>query len=203
MTGMLSANATPADGSEPSLVERLRHGDPDAFEAMVRRYGGRMLAVARRVLRNEEDARDVVQESLLQAFRGFDHFRADARLSTWLHRIVMNAALMRLRAASRRPEGFADDLLPEFDSTGHHVEAVVPLPLSAHDALERHEVRVRVRAAIARLPEAYRAVIVLRDFEELSTEETATALGISENAAKIRLHRARQALATLLRAPAA
>lgn len=203
MTPMHSAtNVRAADASEPTLIRRLRRGDEEAFETMVRRYGAQMLAVARRLLRNEEDARDVVQEGFLQAFRAFDTFRADAKLSTWLHRIVTNAALMRLRSASRRPEGFIEDLLPQFDATGHHADAITPLPLSAHDALERDEVRARVRAAIARLPESYRAILVLRDFEDLTTEETAETLGISPNAAKIRLHRARQALATLLRDPA-
>jgi RNA polymerase sigma-70 factor (ECF subfamily) len=195
---------TTAAGPEPgdgSLVERLRSGDHAAFEATVRRYGAQMLAVARRVLRNEEDAREVVQEAFLQAFRALEDFRADAKLSTWLHRIVVNTALMRLRAASRRPEGFLDDLLPNFDTNGHHVEPVTALPIAADEAVERAEVRARVRAAVARLPEAYRAIIVLRDFEDLTTEEAASTLGISPNAAKIRLHRARQSLATLLRDP--
>jgi RNA polymerase sigma-70 factor (ECF subfamily) len=193
----------PTAAADGALVARLRTGDPSAFDAVVRRYGARMLAVARRFLRNEEDARETVQDAFLQAFRALDAYRADAKLSTWLHRIVVNAALMRLRAASRRPEGFIDDLLPEFDTTGHHADPVPPLPLTAEDAIERDEVRARVRAALARLPEAYRAIIALRDFEDLSTEEAASALGISANAAKIRLHRARQALATLLGRPRA
>jgi RNA polymerase sigma-70 factor (ECF subfamily) len=187
---------------ERSLIERLRDGDPDAFEAMVRRYGTQMLAVARRLVRNEDDAREVVQEAFLQAFRALDDFRADAKLSTWLHRIVVNTGLMRLRSSSRRPEGFIDDLLPDFDTTGHHANPVTPIPMTVEDAIEHQEVRVRVRGAVAQLPDAYRAIIVLRDFEDLNTEEAATALGISENAAKIRLHRARQALGTLLRAAA-
>jgi RNA polymerase sigma-70 factor (ECF subfamily) len=107
---------------------------------------------------------------------------------------------MRLRGASRRPEDLLGDALPHFDETGHHSEPVTALPDDALGQLERAETRAVVRACIAQLPEAYRAIIILRDFEELSTGETATALGISENAAKIRLHRARQALATLLRA---
>jgi RNA polymerase sigma-70 factor (ECF subfamily) len=192
----------PTEACEQTLVARLRCRDEAAFEAIVRRYGARMLAVARRLVRNEEDARDVVQEAFLHAARALDEFRADAKLSTWLHRIVVNAALMRLRAASRRPEGFIEDLLPHFDTTGHHADPVAALPVAPDDAVERTELRLRVRAAIARLPEAYRAIIVLRDFEDLTTDEAATTLGISPNAAKIRLHRARQALATLLREPA-
>lgn len=201
---MLTATHTTASTEvrERSLIERLRDGDPGAFEAMVRRYGTQMLAVARRLVRNEDDAREVVQEAFLQAFRALDDFRADAKLSTWLHRIVVNTGLMRLRSSSRRPEGFIDDLLPDFDTTGHHANPVTPIPMTVEDAIERQEVRVRVRAAVAQLPDAYRAIIVLRDFEDLTTDEAATALGISENAAKIRLHRARQALGTLLRAAA-
>jgi len=178
-------------------IEALRRGDAAAFETVVRRHGARMLAVARRFVRNEEDAREVVQEACLQAFRALADFRADATLSTWLHRIVVNAALMRLRSANRHPEGLIDDLLPAFDETGHHVAPVADLPITAEDVIAR----AQVRTAIARLPPSYRAIIVLRDFEERSTEEAARTLGISENAVKIRLHRARQALATLLRAP--
>jgi RNA polymerase sigma-70 factor, ECF subfamily len=201
---MLTATQTTAftEIRERSLIERLRDGDPDAFEAMVRRYGTQMLAVARRLVRNEDDAREVVQEAFLQAFRALDDFRADAKLSTWLHRIVVNTGLMRLRSASRRPEGFIDDLLPDFDTTGQHASPVAPITMTVEDAIAHQEVRVRVRGAVAQLPDAYRAIIVLRDFEDLTTEEAATALGISENAAKIRLHRARQALGTLLRAAA-
>jgi RNA polymerase sigma-70 factor (ECF subfamily) len=108
---------------------------------------------------------------------------------------------MRLRSASRHPEGFIDDLLPAFDETGHHVAPVADLPITAEDVIARAHLRAQVRTAIARLPPSYRAIIVLRDFEERSTEEAARTLGLSENAVKIRLHRARQALATLLRAP--
>jgi len=128
---------------ERSLIERLRDGDPGAFEAMVRRYGTQMLAVARRLVRNEDDAREVVQEAFLQAFRALDDFRADAKLSTWLHRIVVNTGLMRLRSASRRPEGFIDDLLPDFDTTGHHANPVTPIPMTVEDAIEHQEIRVR------------------------------------------------------------
>lgn len=184
---------------EATLIARLRRGDEAGFEMLVRRHGGAMLAVARRLVRNEEDARDVVQEAFLQAFRATGDFRAAAKLSTWLHRIVVNTALMRMRGASRRPEGFIDDVLPSFDTTGHHCDPVLPIPASAADVVEREQLRARVRGCVERLPLAHRAIIVLRDFEDLSTAEAATALGISENAAKIRLHRARQALAALLR----
>jgi RNA polymerase sigma-70 factor (ECF subfamily) len=201
---MASPGTTPpASGAvadpEHELLAQLRRGDEAAHETLVRQHGGAMLAVARRLLRNDEDARDAVQEAFLQAFRALPAFRGASRLSTWLHRIVVNTSLMRLRAASHRPETPIDNLLPVFEADGHHAEPVTSYPLGVEEALERAEIRARVRAAVEELPAQYRAAIVLRDFEELSTAETARALGISENAVKTRLHRARQALGTLLR----
>lgn len=198
-TSMAMEMAMPTtQDSETALVARLRLGENAAFEHLVRRYGAQMLAVARRYVRRDDEANDVLQEALLQAFRGIERFREDARLSTWLHRIVVNAALMRLRSASRRPEESIDDLLPSFDSEGYHADAIESFPLGVEAALEQHQVRGMVRACVEKLPAQYRAAIVLRDFEERSTEEVAELLGISENAVKIRLHRARQALRTLL-----
>jgi RNA polymerase sigma-70 factor (ECF subfamily) len=183
---------------ESALVDRLRAGDPQAFEALVREHGGRMLAAARRVVSVEDDARDVVQEALLSAFRSIRSFAGTARLSTWLHRIVVNAALMKLRSRRRRREDSIDDLLPRFDEDGHFAEPVAHWEAEAETLLERQETRSIVRRAIDRLPENYRTVLILRDIEELDTGETATALGIMPNAVKTRLHRARQALRTLL-----
>lgn len=186
----------PAD--ESALVVRLRNGDAAAFESLVREHGGRLLAVSRRFLRNEEDARDAVQEAFISAFKGIGRFEGNARLSTWLHRIVVNAALMKLRTKQRNPEEAIDDYLPQFDEAGHHVELVQAWRETADAALERRETCELVRASIERLPETYRTVLLLRDIEEIDTEETARILGITENAVKIRLHRARQALRTLL-----
>jgi RNA polymerase sigma-70 factor (ECF subfamily) len=199
--GPITANESAVasrDHSERALVAGLQRGDEASFEILVRQYGGAMLAVARRLLRNEEDAREAVQDAFLQVLRAIQHFRKEARLSTWLHRIAVNAALMRLRRASRRPEVAIDGLLPQFEDDGCHAEPIQALPVSVETALASAETRAQVRACIAQLPEQYRAVIVLRDIEELSTAEAAQVLGISENAAKIRLHRARQALRTLL-----
>jgi RNA polymerase sigma-70 factor, ECF subfamily len=188
----------PRQTADRELVEQLQHGDPVAYETLVRQHGGAMLAVARRMLRHEEDARDAVQDAFLQAFRAIRHFRAEARLSTWLHRIIMNAALMRLRSASRRPEAAIDELLPRFDDEGCHAEHIRPLPVGIESVLESAQTRAQVRRCVEQLPERYRAVIVLRDLQELTTAETATVLGITENAVKIRLHRAHQSLRTLL-----
>jgi len=185
-------------GDESALLASLRRGEPAAFEALVRAYGGRLLSVSRRFLRNEEDARDAVQDAFISVFKSIDRFEGNARLSTWLHRIVVNAALMKLRTKSRNPEEAIDDLLPQFDEASHHVQEVQEWRESGDAAVERRETREIVRAAIEKLPESYRAVLMLRDIEEMDTEGTATLLGITENAVKIRLHRARQALRTLL-----
>jgi RNA polymerase sigma-70 factor (ECF subfamily) len=184
---------------EERLVAGLRAGDDRAYEQMVRDFGGRMLAVARRIVRNEEDARDAVQTAYLSAFRSIGSFEGGCRLSTWLHRIVVNAALMKLRRDRRRPEESIEDLLPRFQEDGHHAEMFSRGDLPADEQLERAEMRTLTRACIADLPAAYRIVLMMRDVEEISTTDVAAALGITPNAAKIRLHRARQALTTLLR----
>ena len=184
--------------TESALLEGLKRGDEDAYRELVHRHGGRMLAVARRLLRSEDDAREVFQEACLNAFRSIRDFRESSQLSTWLHRIIVNAALMRLRAAGRRPEVSLEPLLPMFDETGHHTTPVEPLAVGPETLFGRRETCRKVRECIDRLPATHRTVLVLRDLEELDTAETADRLGISENAVKIRLHRARQALAALL-----
>jgi len=194
----LEESAGESAAGDASLVERLRAGDDAAWEEVVRGSAGRMLATARRILRSEDEAADAVQEAFVQAFRSLDGFREGCRLSTWLHRIVVNAALMRVRRACRRREVGLDELLPTFLDDGHHSrppERWEPIP---ETALVREETRAQVREQIERLPLSARSVIVLRDIEGLSTEETARLLGISANAVKVRLHRARQALRSLL-----
>lgn len=204
-------SVTPADGPasnlegrdpEAVLVAALKRGDGAAYEQLVREQAGRLLAVARRVLGSDEDARDAVQEALLNAVRSIAGFAGECRLSTWLHRIVVNACLMKLRSRKRRPEQPIEELMPEFIEGGPFdgVHAAHP-PEWRQDAetlLAREERRQMVRQCIARLPESYRVTLVLRDIEEMETAEVAQALGLTEGAVKVRLHRARQALRTLL-----
>ncbi len=190
--------AAPALPGEAGLLERLRRGDEEACEMLVRAHSGRLLSVARRYLRCEEDARDAVQEGFVAAFRAIGRFEGGSSLSTWLHRIVINACLMKLRSSRRRPETSIEELLPKFDESGHRVAEPEEWRESAETALDRSQTRRRVREAIAQLPEHYRSVLLLRDIEELSTAEAARLLNLTENAVKIRLHRARQALRTLL-----
>lgn len=184
---------------DAALLAALKRGDESAFAELVRANTGRMLAVSRRILKSDDEAHDATQEAFLQAFRAIDRFEGEALLSTWLHRITVNACLMRLRHRRRHPELAIDDLLPSFDETGHRVEET---PGEWTDdvlaRMEKAQLEKVVRDAIDRLPENHRCVLVLRDIEGLSTEEAAQALGIRPEAAKMRLHRARQALRTLL-----
>ena len=177
------------------LVGRLQSGDEAAFEELVRNHGGRLLSVARRILGSSEDAQDAVQESFIKAFRAIHAFEERSQLHTWLHRILVNTALMKLRARRRRPEESIDDLLPTFVADGH--QAVESREWS-DSLLEQKETAGIVRNAITRLPEPYRVVLVLRDLEERDTSETARILGTTTTVVKVRLHRARQALRTLL-----
>lgn len=183
--------------SEAALLAALRTGEEAAFEHLVRLYGGQMLAVARRFLRCEQDAADAVQEAFVSAFRSIQSFAGNSKIATWLHRIVVNVCLMKLRSDRRRPTHSIEGLLPTFDETGHHSQRLTAWRAPSAQ-LELSELRTQVRGCIDDLPEPYRVVLLLRDIEELDTGETAKRLDISEAAVKVRLHRARQALRTLL-----
>jgi RNA polymerase sigma-70 factor (ECF subfamily) len=188
-----------APGDEAALLAGLRAGDAAAYDRAVRLYGGRMLAVARRFLPNDADAQDAVQDAFLSAFRGLPGFDGRSGLATWLHRIAVNACLLKLRTARRRPERPLDDLLPRFAEDGHHARRPVSdWGRPAEELAQRRETREAVRAAIARLPDEYRAVLLLRDIEGADTDEAARRLGTTPGAVKTRLHRARLALRTLL-----
>jgi RNA polymerase sigma-70 factor, ECF subfamily len=185
-------------GDERQLLAQLRAGEEGAFELVVQRFGGRMLATARRFLNNECDAQDAVQEAFASAFRALDKFNGDALLSTWLHRIVVNVALMQLRSKRRRGEQPIEMLLPRFDQDGEWIDEQVIWTNAAETILESRDSREMVRRCIERLPEEYRSVLLLRDIEELDTDEAARSLSVTANTIKVRLHRARQALKTLI-----
>ena len=191
-TARFSAKAGDAD-----LIARIRAGDESASETLVRENIGAMLAVARRFLRCEAESADAVQEAFILAFRALDSFEGNSGLSTWLHRLV-NRCLGRLRSRKRRPTVSLDDLLPAYDEDGRYVRPVRSWVPEAEDPLLRAETRAQVRACIERLPACYRTVLVLRDMEEFDTDQTAERLGSTPGAVKTRLHRARQALRSLL-----
>jgi len=186
------------DLDERRLMDGLRRDNPESYERLVKTYGGRMLAVARRFTRNEEDARDCVQVAFLKAFQNISGFEQRSSLATWLHRIVVNAALMKLRSRERRPETSIDDLLPEFDGSGMRLERESGIQIPLETLLESQQTRELVRRAIDRLPANHRTVLMLRDIEEYDTETTAELLELTPGAVKTRLHRARAALKTLL-----
>jgi RNA polymerase sigma-70 factor (ECF subfamily) len=190
-----SSACTSADAG---VLARVRAGDESACEALVRQHGGHMLVVARRFLRSEEDSADAVQDAFLAAFRALDGFEGNSALGTWLHRIVVNVCLMKLRVRSRSREIRIEELLPTFDETGHHSRPVRPWEDQALARLTQAETCAYVRACIDQLPESHREILLLRDIEELDTDQTAQQLGIAPGAVKTRLHRARQALRTLL-----
>jgi RNA polymerase sigma-70 factor (ECF subfamily) len=185
-------------GNEDQLIRALREHDHDACEAFVRQYGGRLLSTARRFLNSEQDASDAVQETFISAFQSIDRFEANSKIATWMHRIVVNVCLMKIRSRKRRHEVSIESLLPAFDKSGHQVTSPARWQNASDEELQSDETRAIVRRCIDRLPDDYRNVLVLRDLEELSTEESARLLQTSIGAVKTRLHRARQALRTLL-----
>jgi RNA polymerase sigma-70 factor (ECF subfamily) len=196
----MTALGTRASGTldETQLVARLRAGDEAAYEVLVRSYTTRLLAVTRRIVGTEADARDAVQDVFITVFRKLDDFEGESRLSTWLYRVAVNTALMKLRTRRRQREDPIEPLLPAYQDDGHHVEEFCSWDEPPDDALARKQRQAYVRGCIDRLPEAYRTVLLLRDIEQMDTEETAAVLGDTVNAVKIRLHRARQALRTML-----
>jgi len=187
MQQSLAADRPP--GADEELIERTLAGDVAAFEAIMRRHNRTLFRVARAILRDEAEAEDALQEAYLQAYRGLAAFRGQAKLSTWLARITANEALARLRKRERRAQilpilpGAAErDSAEELDmSTDHGPEA----------AAQDGELRRVLEAEIERLPDAFRAVFVLRAVEELSVEETAEVLGIPPATVRSRFFRAR------------
>jgi RNA polymerase sigma-70 factor (ECF subfamily) len=172
----------PADVAE--LVAAARDGDRDAFDELVKVTYLETYTLAFRLTGDEEDARDVVQESYLRAFRGLKRFRGDAQFSTWMYRITANCASTHLGKRSRhRHDELTDDIAVD--------EHVAANPEARADAVA---VRNRLQEALLELPPRLRAVVVLRDIYDLPHETIAAELGISESAAKVRLHRARRKL---------
>ena len=183
---------------EAELVVGLRQGDPTCAETLVGTHAAPMLAVARRLLRDEEDARDCVQDALVRALQNIASFEGRASLKTWLHRIVVNCALMHLRKRESQAEQSLDELMPKFDQDGYLIGPTGMADTSIDDLLDRSNVRRLVHCSIDRLPDSLRTVLLLRDIEGYDTEEVAKMLDISAGAAKVRLHRARTALRKML-----
>src|SRR3990172_1572531 len=161
---------------ERAFIAALRERDAVACETLVRQFGGQMLATARIYLHCEQDCADAVQEAFISAFQAVGKFEGQSKLGTWLHRIVVNACLMKLRSRSRRHEVSIDDLLPTFDKSGHHAQSARQWRQAPDERLFREETQGTVRRCIDMLPDDYRTVLVLRDIEEFSTEQAAEIL---------------------------
>ncbi|CAG4882393.1 RNA polymerase sigma factor [Georgfuchsia toluolica] len=183
------AKTPPDRGADAVLASRAAAGDQEAFEKIMRRNNQLLFRTARSILKNDEDAEDAVQEAYLHAYRGLGSFRADARLSTWLVRIVANEAFGRLRRRSA-------DVIPldtVIDTVAAHMETFMdhdPNSQPEH-AAERVEARKLIEARIDMLPDVFRTVFMLRGVQELTVEETAAALGIPEATVRSRYFRAR------------
>jgi RNA polymerase sigma-70 factor (ECF subfamily) len=176
---------SPTHARVEDLVVAARSGEHAAFEELVRRTSSDTYTLARRLVSDDDDARDVVQETYLRAYRSLGSFRGDAQFTTWLYRITANCASTHLGRRRRHRHDDLDDELDVADSKPEHD------PVVAADAAL---LRLRLEAAIAELPPRLRAVVVLRDLYDLNHGEIAEQLGISESAAKVRLHRARRRL---------
>ncbi len=176
-------------GDESVLVNAARKGDIGAFEELVRRYDRNVFRIAQHITQNREDAEDVVQDAFLKAYQNLGQFQGQSKFYTWLVRIAVNEALMRLRR--RRPERMVsldEDVKTEEDSMPREIADWSPNPEQQYNQAELKDILSRT---IQGLPTSFRTVFVLRDVEGLSTEETAEALGLSIPAVKSRLLRAR------------
>ena len=188
-----------AFASEAELVEGLQAGDSTAYRRFVDSNSANVYNLALKLLGDEQEAEDVLQETFLSAFRAIDRFEGRSKLSTWLYRITYNASLMHLRKRERMTtfsldRSFGDEETAEESSSRHLVDwSTVP-----DDQLLTAEARQEMEHAIAGLPESLRATFVLRDIQGLSGAETAEILGITVQAVKNRLHRARLKLRSQL-----
>jgi RNA polymerase sigma-70 factor, ECF subfamily len=182
-----------ADPGDETLAARAAGGDEAAFEEIVTRYQARVFRLARRLTGSEDDAADVLQETFLQVYRGLAGFRGESRFGTWLYRVATNAALMLRRARSRRPAESLEAFLPRFDAAGVHAATPAELQVAAQADLliDRQILAQKALAGIERLPDLYREAFVLRDLEEMTTDEVARILDLEPAAVRQRVHRAR------------
>lgn len=203
----MTAEASPRAGepvnvpelSDDALVQRARQRDLAAFETLVERHEEKIYRLAMRLVRNESDAQEILQETFLSAWRNLASFEGKAQFGSWLYRVAANAALMMLRTQRRRPAVSAEELGPggldeaaHRDDTGFHRRG--DWSKRPDDQLQSTELQQKLQQAIDGLPEAQREVFLLRDVEGLSTEETADLLAITVPTVKTRLHRARLTL---------
>ncbi len=192
-----------AQMSDEGLVERARGKNEAAFEELVSRYEDKLYRLAMRFVRNETDAQEILQDAFLSAWRNLPTFEGRAQFGSWMYRVTVNAALMLLRSRNRHPEVTVDDVEPTalndaVAETGQTMRGSSDWSVRADEQLQSAEMRKHIQDSVDALPDGLRTVFLLRDVEELSTEDTAEMLGLSVPAVKTRLHRARLALRTAI-----
>ena len=180
------------DEEERLIVQRVKAGDQQAFEVLYRRYVSSVYRQAIKLVGNEAEAEEVVQEVFLTLYEKAKTFRGDSAFSTWLYRLTLNTTLMKLRRRKRSKEVAIEDYLPKYQDDGHHlVRPVVDWSRNPEESLLSLEVQRTLQHALDQLPPVDKAVVVLSDLDGLANKEVGKALGLSVPAVKSRLHRAR------------
>jgi RNA polymerase sigma-70 factor (ECF subfamily) len=187
----ISVKTAGRDLPDSEIVRRIVLGDQDAFMLLMRRYNQTLYRTARSILRDDAEAEDAVQEAYILAYRAMGTYRGEARLSTWLIRIVVNEANARSRKRSRRAEIIQLSGGPEQDADAAEVNMNDAAPEQPEHAAMRTQSRRLLEGTIDALPDAFRTVFVLRALEELTVEETAATLGIAEATVRTRFFRAK------------
>ena len=188
---MVTAMQIDQETPDKELVRRIREGDVAQFELLAKQYAAKIYGLAMRLTRNPSDAEDAVQEAFLLVYTKLDSFRGESAFGTWLYKVALNSIYMKLRQRKHAAEDNIDDYLPTFDEHGMMQGMVRKFGNDPESEAVREQSTVAVREAIDRLPTDYRIVLVARDIDELSGQETAEALGLTVAAVKSRLHRAR------------
>jgi len=178
--------------TDEEVIDRVKAGDTALYELIMRRYNQRLYRVARAILRDDAEAEDVMQEAYVRAFQHLDQFAARAPFSAWLTRIAVHEALARLRLRSRSQQ------LEDAEQDGEFLMTMADTSPDPEQIASSAEMGRLLEDAVLGLPDQFRAVVMLRDVEELSTSETAAALDLSEENVKVRLHRGRAMLRSWL-----
>ncbi|MDT8318277.1 MAG: sigma-70 family RNA polymerase sigma factor [bacterium] len=176
---------------DAELVKRLKAKEPSAMDELVYGYSGKIYGLAVKLLKNQPDAEDIVQDTLLKVFEKIDTFRGESALSSWIYRIALNFSYMKIRKGSKNEYASIDDHMPKFEKSGMHLSPVCNWAEKADDKLLRKEMKSHIMENIEKLSEKYKTVLVMRDIQGLSTSEVAEATGMTIPAVKSRLHRAR------------
>ncbi|MBL1141241.1 MAG: RNA polymerase sigma factor [Proteobacteria bacterium] len=183
---------------EVNLIKGLQKGEQASCKRLVELFWKDLNFLANRLLGDESIASDCVQEAFIKAITKIDSYEGRGTFKAWLHQIVVNEALIEIRKKSARKEESLDELMLEFDESGHHVEPYQGNPVNLDVLQESIEVKQQLQKSIDRLPDNFRLILILRDYEGYSTREVSEKMNMTEQNVKVRLHRARLAMRNLL-----